>query len=120
VNFSHIPKFKIFWCDSCHHYISTTTAAAFGHATPPHVGATPVPFPRPTSVSASGSCAVHGWDWPNRIAPVHDPSSSSHQGEEGGEDDDDDERRITVVTGPVGVLMIHRTVRISIDPRGRP
>jgi hypothetical protein len=27
-------------------------------------------------------CAIHGWDCPNRAAPVHDPSSSSRQEEE--------------------------------------
>jgi hypothetical protein len=68
-----------------------------------------------------GSRAVHGWDCPNRVAPVHDPSSSSHQGkEEGGEEDEDDNCQISVVTSPVGPPVIHRIARISIGPRGRP
>jgi hypothetical protein len=86
------------------------------------------PTYRPTELSdpdahprghLGGSCAVQSWDCPNRVAPVHGPSSSSHQGEEeeGGEEKDD-EHRITVVTGPVGASVIHRTVLISIDPRG--
>jgi hypothetical protein len=68
-----------------------------------------------------GPCAVHDWDCPNRVAPVHDPLSSSRQGEEeGGEEDEDGSRRISVVIGPVGLPVIHRTVRISIGPRRRP
>jgi hypothetical protein len=66
-----------------------------------------------------GSCAVHGWDCHNWIAPVHDPSSSSRQGEEEGEEEDD-ERHILVVTGPVGVSVIRQMACISISPRGRP
>jgi hypothetical protein len=41
-------------------------------------------------------------------------------GEEEGREGEEDERRITVVIGPVGVLTIHRTTRISVDTRGRP
>jgi hypothetical protein len=41
----------------------------------------------------------------NQVTPVHDPSSSIHQGEEeGGEEDD--ERQISVVTGSVGAPTI--------------
>jgi hypothetical protein len=66
-----------------------------------------------------GSCVVHSWDCPNRVAPIHDPSSSSHQGEEEGEEEDD-ECHISVVTGPIKVPAIRRTVHISIGPRGQP
>jgi hypothetical protein len=64
-------------------------------------------------------CAVHGWGCPNRVALAQGLSSSSRQGEEGREEEDD-EHRITVVTGPVRALVIHRTVRISVGPCGRP
>jgi hypothetical protein len=64
-------------------------------------------------------CAIHSWDCPSRVAPVHDPSSSSHQGEEEGEEKDD-ECRISAVTGPVGAPTISRTAHISISPRDRP
>jgi hypothetical protein len=68
-----------------------------------------------------GSCVIHGWDCPNRVAPVHDPSSSSHQGEEEEEEEDeDDECQISVVTGPIGAPVICRTSCVSIGPRGRP
>jgi hypothetical protein len=65
-------------------------------------------------------CTVHGWDCPNWIALVHDPSSLRHQGEEEGGEDEDDECQILVVVGPVGAPMISRTACISIGPRGRP
>jgi hypothetical protein len=106
------------------------STTAFGHATPASVGAPPSPSPDRPLLSdpdthqrgrQGGSRAVHGWDCPNRVAPVHDPSSSSHQGkEEGGEEDEDDSCQISVVTSPVGPPVIHRTARISIGPRGRP
>jgi hypothetical protein len=69
-----------------------------------------------------GPCAIQCWECPKWIAPVHDPSPSSHQGEEeeGGEEDEDDERQISVVTGPVGVPVIRWMMRISIGPRGQP
>jgi hypothetical protein len=52
-----------------------------------------------------GPCVIHGWDCPNRVAPVHDPLSSSHQGErKGGEEDD--EHRISMVTDPNGASTI--------------
>jgi hypothetical protein len=112
-------------------YRSTT---AFGRATPVSVGAAPSPSPdqpvdRPLLSYPDAHqrghqgepCAIHGWDCPNQVASVHDPSSSSRQGEEeGGEEDEDSSCRISVVTSPVGPPVIRRTVRISIDPRGRP
>jgi hypothetical protein len=67
-----------------------------------------------------GSCAIHGWDCPNRVAPVHDPSSSSRHREEEGREDEDDECHILVVTGPVGAPTIRQMTCISIGPRGRP
>jgi hypothetical protein len=67
-----------------------------------------------------GPCAIHDWYCPNRVAPVHDPSSSSHQGEEEGREEEDNERQISVVTGPVGAPVIHRMTGISIGPQGRP
>jgi hypothetical protein len=36
---------------------------------------------------------------------------------EGEEQEEDEARQISVVTGLVQALVIHRTVRISIDPR---
>jgi hypothetical protein len=53
-----------------------------------------------------GPCAIHGWDCPNRVAPVHDPSSSSRQGEEEGGEEEDDESCISVVTSPIGAPVI--------------
>jgi hypothetical protein len=111
-------------------YRSTT---AFGRATPVSVGAAPSPSPdqpvdRPLLSypdahqrgHQGGPCAVHGWDCPNQVASVHDPSSSSRQGEEeGGEEDEDGSRQISMVTGPVGPPVICQTMRISIGSRGR-
>jgi hypothetical protein len=57
--------------------------------------------------------APTGLHWPK-------DSSSSRQGEEEGREEEDDEHRITVITGPVRALVIHRTVRISVGPCGRP
>jgi hypothetical protein len=65
-------------------------------------------------------CAIHGWGCPNRIAPAQGPSSSSHQGEEEEREEDDDERHIMVVTGPIGVPVIHWMTCISVGPRGQP
>jgi hypothetical protein len=65
-----------------------------------------------------GPCAIHGWDCPNRVAPVHDPLSSSRQGEEEGGEEEKDKRCISVVTGPVEAPAIRRMARISIGPRG--
>jgi hypothetical protein len=67
-----------------------------------------------------GPCAVLGWDCPSRVALVHGPSSSSHQGEGEGGEEEDDERQISLVIGPIGAPAIHETARISIGPQGRP
>jgi hypothetical protein len=65
------------------------------------------------------TCVIHGWDCPNRIALVHDPSSSSCQGEEEGrEEEEDDKCQISVVTSPVGAPTIRRTTQMSIGPWG--
>jgi hypothetical protein len=68
-----------------------------------------------------GSCALHGRECPNRVALVHDPSSSSRQGEEEGDgEDEDDEHQISVVISPIGAPAICRTVCIFIGLRGGP
>jgi hypothetical protein len=66
-----------------------------------------------------GSCAVHGWDCPNWVAPVHDRSFVIEPSGGGGEEEDN-EHRISVVTGLVGAPMIYWMTHISIGPRGQP
>jgi hypothetical protein len=66
-----------------------------------------------------GTCAIHGWDCPNRVAPIHDPSSSSRWGEEEGGEEEDDKHRISVVMGSIGASVIHRMAHMSISPQGR-
>jgi hypothetical protein len=46
--------------------------------------------------------------------------SSGGEEEEEEEEEDDETCCITVVTGLVGALVIHRTMRITIGPWGRP
>jgi hypothetical protein len=73
---------------------STTTA--LDHATPPHVGEAPVPFPQPDGLPVDGAlgpqrlskgssgrlCVIHGWGCPNRVTSVQGPLSLIHQEEE--------------------------------------
>jgi hypothetical protein len=92
-----------------------STTVAFSRATPPSVGVAASPSPDWLMVLSDpdahprgrqgGPCVIHSWDCPNRVAPVHDPLSSSRQGErEGGEEDD--EHRISMVTDPNGAPTI--------------
>jgi hypothetical protein len=66
-------------------------------------------------------CVVHGWG--NTPTELHRPKGPRHRavgGEEGREEEEDNERCITVVTGPIEALMIHRMACIFIGPWGQP
>jgi hypothetical protein len=98
---------------------TSTTTAVFGCTTSESARAAPIPFPRPAIkgvVRAGRVPSTVG------IVPIglHWSMTLHQSGEEEGGEDEDDEHQISVVTGPVGALVICRMTRISIGPRGRP